>query len=139
MHSKNLFSKAFAGKLASVISFAAVLSACVSTPSLPPEDPRQAALIEKECAIYFAAEMQIQSSGAGVPAGMSEGCPESARAVAANIAAIEPPHQFTSGYAEILYKRMIARGMPKDLALQVSKSEAFRALVDANDAVYGKK
>jgi hypothetical protein len=130
--------QAAVAKLASTLALLGTLSACVSTPALPPEDPRQAALIEQECAIYFAAETQIQSTGGGVPAGMSEGCPETAKARTANIAAIEPPYQFTTSYAEILYKRMIARGMPKDVALQVSKSEAFRTLVEANDAVYGK-
>ncbi|MDZ7824289.1 MAG: hypothetical protein U5K75_09820 [Ahrensia sp.] len=113
---------------------ALILGGCTST--LPPDDPRQAELIASECGLYFAAESQLIAAGRTEGRNMSEGCPESARAAVVDISAIEPPHQFTSSYAETLYRRMIARGMPKDIALQVSKSAAFKNVVDLRDTIY---
>lgn len=116
---------------------ALALSACVPT-TLPPEDPRRAELIAQECAIYFAAERQLASEGRALRRAASEGCPPEAAARRADIATrITPPIPGTE-FSEILYRRMIARGVPNDLALQISGSPAFWDLVVYNKEVYGR-
>ena len=98
-----------------------LLGACVSGPTV--KDPAAVnSLVAQECAIYIAAEQQM-----GTPnSNLSAGCP--AGIAPANITATGTPGMATQ-FSEILFQRMIARGMPSALATQVSTSPAFKELV----------
>lgn len=109
-----------------------LLVACQSSLQVSDDDPRKKALIERECAIYFAIENQLQTTRSNI----SEGCPDSARALQVDISPIEPPKVIESRFGELIYRRMIARGVSQAQATEVSKSEAFYQLVQESDALY---
>ena len=107
-----------------VLAASILLSGCVSGPVVT--DPQaQQGLVTRECAIYVAAERRLQAEGRPVT-GLSEGCP--AGIAPGNIQPTGVAGQATA-FSEILFRRMIARGMPSDLAGEISTSQAFRDLV----------
>ncbi len=123
-----------------VIAAVGLLAACEQTPAitadpaLPLDDPRQAGLIISECAIYFAAAAQLERDGRSANGNMTSNCPDEARARPADINAMVSVPPITPGYPETLYQRMIARGMPVDVADDVAKSRAFWNLVAERDS-----
>lgn len=124
----------------SLAAFWGLLAACDQTapiggdPDLPLDDPHQAGLVMRECAIYFAAAQRLAGEGRSADGNMTAGCPEEARARPADINAMVSVPPVTPGYPETLYQRMIARGMPVDVADDVAKSRAFWNLVAARDS-----
>ncbi|MFA8443211.1 hypothetical protein [Yoonia sp.] len=118
-----------------------LLAACDQTapiapqPDLPADDPRQAQLLEAECTIYFAAVTKLEADGRDVNGNPTRGCPAEAAGVAADINAMVSVPPVTPGYPQTLYDRMIARGIPSDVADDISKSKAFWDLVAKRDSL----
>ena len=118
-----------------------LLAACDQTaaiapqPDLPADDPRQAQLLEAECTIYFAAVAKLQADGRGVSGNPTRGCPPEAAGISADINAMVSVPPVTPGYPQTLYDRMIARGIPTDVADDISKSKAFWDLVAKRDSL----
>ena len=118
-----------------------LLAACDQTapiapqPDLPADDPRQAQLLEAECTIYFAAVTKLEADGRDVNGNPTRGCPPEAAGVAADINAMVSVPPVTPGYPQTLYDRMIARGIPSDVADDISKSKAFWDLVAKRDSL----
>jgi hypothetical protein len=110
--------------LASLL-LAATTAACVSTGGIVTDPQDQQALVVQECAIYVAAEQRLAAEGRPV-AGLTDGCP--AGAAPGDIAATGVAGSATP-FSEILFRRMIARGVPNDLANEISTSAAFKNLV----------
>lgn len=116
------------------------LAACDQTtaiqaePDLPLDDPRQAALVLSECAIYFAALQQLESEGRSANGNPTRDCPDAARGRSADINPRVAVPPVSEGYPTTLYSRMIARGIPTDLADDISKSQAFWNLVAQRDS-----
>lgn len=106
-------------------------------PNLPLDDPRQEALIISECAIYFAAVQKLESEGRSASGSLTRSCPDQARGRAADINPRVSVPPVSPGYPETLYQRMIARGMPQNLADEISKSQAFWNLVAQRDSALG--
>ena len=118
--------------------FFVALTACqTGTEALNVDDVRKDELIAAECSIYFAVEAKLAREFRQANGNMSEGCSPDAAKTVADIDPRDPPRESDSRYATILYQRMIARGMPKDVADTVRKSNAFFNLVTRNDEVYG--
>lgn len=107
-----------------------LLGACVGGPVVT-DSAAQQTLVVKECAIYLAAEQQLDAEGRGMGGSLSAGCPDGV--TPGNISATGVAGQAT-GFSDILFRRMIARGMPQDLAVQVATSPAFKDLVDFHAA-----
>ena len=63
--------------------------------------------------------------------------PEAARARAVEINRRVSVPPVSPGYPETLYLRMIARGIPQDLADDIAKSQAFWNLVAQRDSAVG--
>jgi hypothetical protein len=103
-------------------------------PDLPLDDPRQTALVLSECAIYFAAVQQLESDGRSANGNPTRDCPDAARGRAADINPRVSVPPVSPGYPETLYNRMIARGIPVDLADDIAKSQAFWNLVAQRDS-----
>ncbi|OUD09333.1 hypothetical protein BVC71_11605 [Marivivens niveibacter] len=115
-----------------VIAAAIGLAACMG-PTLPADDPRQIALVKGECEIYFAAERQLGQAGTS----LTQGCDPSYASSTADIAGTYGyPENGGTAYSETLYRRMIARGMPNEMAMQISKSKAFWDLVALQTQIY---
>ena len=118
-----------------------LLAACDQTapiapqPDLPADDPRQAQLLEAECTIYFAAVTKLEADGRDVNGNPTRGCPPEAAGIAADINAMVSVPPVTPGYPQTLYDRMIARGIPSDVADDISKSKAFWDLVAKRDSL----
>jgi len=118
-----------------------LLAACDQTapiapqPDLPADDPRQAQLLEAECTIYFAAVTKLEADGRDLNGNPTRGCPPEAAGVAADINAMVSVPPVTPGYPQTLYDRMIARGIPSDVADDISKSKAFWDLVAKRDSL----
>lgn len=116
------------------------LTACDQTPAiqaqpdLPLDDPRQDALVISECAIYFAALQQLESEGRSASGNPTRDCPDVARGQAADINPRVAVPPISEGYPTTLYNRMIARGLPVDLADDIAKSQAFWNLVAQRDS-----
>ncbi|PJI91776.1 hypothetical protein BC777_0616 [Yoonia maricola] len=104
-------------------------------PDLPADDPRQAQLLSAECTIYFAAVTKLEAEGREVSGDPTRGCPPEAAGVAADINAMVSVPPVTAGYPQTLYDRMIARGIPVDVADDISKSKAFWDLVARRDSL----
>lgn len=118
-----------------------LLAACDQTapiapqPDLPSDDPRQAELLSSECTIYFAAVARLEADGRDVSGNPTRGCPPEAAGVSADINAMVSVPPVTQGYPQTLYDRMIARGIPTDVADDISKSRAFWNLVAKRDSL----
>ena len=115
------------------------LSSCQSaspTAIFEPEDQTKAALVESECAIYFAVLTKLANEDRQANGNIAEGCPSAAIDIVADIEPRNQSRQIESRYGTILYQRMIARGMPKDIADEVAKSNAFFDIVQDTDTVY---
>lgn len=109
-----------------------VLSGCFANETVT--DPAaKSALVVQECGIYLAAEQRLSAEGRPV-AGLSDGCPPGA--AVGNIAPTGVAGSATP-FSEILFRRMIARGMPQDLAVEISTSIAFKDLVSFQAANIG--
>lgn len=119
----------------------ALLAACAQTapippqPDLPADDPRQAELLFSECTIYFAAVTRLTTDGRPVSGDPTRGCPPEAAAIAVDINPMVSVPSVTPGYPQTLYDRMIARGIPTDLADGISKSKAFWDMVAKRDSL----
>jgi len=101
-----------------------------------PESKTKTALIAAECDIYHAIELRLASENRNANGDITDGCPAVSGEISADIAPHNPPRQIDSKYAGTLYQRMIARGVPKDIADDVRKSNAFFDLVQDTDTVY---
>ena len=110
-------------------------SAVAPQPDLPADDPGQAVLIEAECAIYFAAVAQLEAEGRAVQGNPTRGCPAEAAGRAADINPMVSVPPVMPGYPQTLYQRILARGIPADLADDISKSKAFWDLVARRDSL----
>lgn len=110
----------------SVLGVVGLFAGCIESGPVVSDPAAIQSLVAQECAIYVAAEQQLAAEGRGVNGALSTGCPTGT--VAGNITATGAAGQAT-GFSEILFRRMIARGMPNDLAVQVSTSPAFKNLV----------
>lgn len=119
----------------------ALLAACEQTapiapqPDLPADDPRQAQLLAAECTIYFAAVTKLEAEGREVSGNPTRGCPPEAAGVSADINAMVSVPSVTPGYPQTLYDRIIARGIPTDMADEISKSKAFWDMVARRDSL----
>lgn len=118
-----------------------LLAACEQTapiapqPDLPPDDPRQAALLSSECTIYFAAVARMEADGTPVSGNPTRGCPPEAAGVSADINAMISVPSVTGGYPQTLYDRMLSRGIPVEVADDISRSKAFWDLVAKRDSL----
>ena len=118
-----------------------LLAACEQTapiapqPDLPADDPRQAQLLSAECTIYFAAVTKLEADGREVSGNPTRGCPPEAAGVSADINAMVSVPSVTPGYPQTLYDRIVARGIPTDVADEISKSKAFWDLVAKRDSL----
>lgn len=118
-----------------------LLAACDQTaaiapqPDLPADDPRQAELLAGECTIYFAAVTRMEADGREVSGNPTRGCPPEAAGVSADINAMISVPPVTPGYPQTLYDRMVARGIPVDVADDIAKSKAFWDLVAKRDSL----
>lgn len=118
-----------------------LLAACDQTaaippqPDLPADDPRQAQLLAAECTIYFAAQLKLEADGRALSGNPTRGCPPEAASIPADINAMVSVPPVTPGYPQTLYDRMIARGIPADVADEISKSKAFWDLVAKRDSL----
>ncbi len=128
---------------ARVFSAAAVLffAACAQTapiapqPDLPADDPRQAVLLDAECAIYFAAVAQSEASGVALSGNPTRGCPEGSADFIVDINPMVSFPPLMSGYPQTLYQRMLDRGIPTAVADDIAKSKAFWDLVARRDSL----
>lgn len=117
-----------------------LLAACDQTPAieaqpeLPLDDPRQAQLVLSECAIYFAAVQKLEGDGRSANGNPTRNCPDAARGRAADINPRVSVPPVSDGYPTTLYNRMIARGIPTDLADEIADSQAFWNLVAERDS-----
>lgn len=114
-----------------------MLSACMSgLPSLPraASEPSAQDRIVAECALLSLAEGQMSAPHAG----LREGCPGVAardtRALRAQTAALRratsadlPDGVAPNSRAELIFRRMITRGVPVALARQLSATAEFQA------------
>jgi hypothetical protein len=118
-----------------------LLAACDQTPAiapqpdLPADDPRQAQLIAAECAIYFAAVTKLEAQGTDVSGNPTRGCPPEAAAVSQDINPMVSFPPMMSGYPQILYQRIVARGIPVATADEIAQSKAFWDLVAKRDSL----
>lgn len=106
-------------------------------PALPTGDPRQERLVFNECAIYFAAVAKLRADGRSPNGDPTRGCPADAASRAADINPMVSVPSVSPGFPQELYGRMIARGVPTDLADDISKSKAFWDLVAQRDSAVG--
>jgi hypothetical protein len=104
-------------------------------PSLPTGDPRQERLVFNECAIYFAAVQTLRADGRRPSGNPTRGCPAKAAARPADINPMVSVPPVSPGFPQELYSRMIARGVPSDLADDIARSKAFWDLVALRDSV----
>jgi len=104
-------------------------------PDLPADDPRQAVLLEAECAIYFAAVQQVEASGGELSGDPTRGCPPEAAAISMDINPMVSFPPLMSGYPQTLYQRMLSRGIPADAADEIAQSKAFWDLVARRDSL----
>lgn len=117
------------------------LAACDQTPAIAPQpdmpadDPAQAVLLEAECAIYFAAVAKLKSDDRAVQGNPTRGCPPEAVARSADINPMVSVPPVMPGYPQTLYQRILARGIPADLADEIAKSKAFWDLVARRDSL----
>lgn len=111
--------------------------AITADPNLPLDDPAQETLVISECAIYFAAVQKLESEGRSANGNPTRDCPDVARGRAADINPRVSVPPVSPGYPETLYQRMIARGIPQDLADDIAKSQAFWNLVAQRDSAVG--
>jgi hypothetical protein len=117
------------------------LAACDQTtavapqPDLPVDNPGQAVLIKAECAIYFAAVAQLEAEGRAVQGNPTRGCPAEAAAAAADINPMVSVPPVMPGYPQAVYQRILARGIPVDMADDIAKSKAFWDLVARRDSL----
>ncbi|WP_124111011.1 hypothetical protein [Palleronia sp. THAF1] len=110
-------------KILAIIATIFVVPGCQTSVVSNPQAVQS--LAEQECAIYVAAEKRLAAEGRPAD-GLSTGC--AAATSPADIAPTGVAGQSTS-FSEILFRRMIARGMPQDLAAEISTSPAFKELV----------
>lgn len=108
-----------------------------ATEALDVDDVRKTRLVESECAVYFTVRKQLLTQNRAAPASMTEGCPPATADIAADITPQESPPEIESRFGRIIFQRMVARGMPRDVAEDVSLSPAFYDLVTQSDALYG--
>ncbi|MFN3663965.1 hypothetical protein [Yoonia sp.] len=106
-------------------------------PALPSGDPRQERLVFNECAIYFAAVAKLRADGRSPNGDPTRGCPADAVSRAADINPMVSVPSVSPGFPQELYGRMIARGVPTDLANDISRSKAFWDLVAQRDSAVG--
>lgn len=121
-----------------------LLAACASAPAaipvdpaLPTGDPRQERLVFNECAIYFAAVTKLRAEGVTPNPDPTRGCPAEAVSRPADINPMVSVPAVSAGFPQELYARMIARGVPVDLAGEISRSKAFWDLVAQRDSAVG--
>ncbi|WP_341366139.1 hypothetical protein [Yoonia sp. BS5-3] len=127
----------FLGATLTLFAACAQTPAIAPQPELPLDDPRQQALVISECAIYFAAVQQLESEGRSANGNPTRDCPDEARGRAADINPRVSVPPVSEGYPQTLYNRMIARGIPTDLADDIAKSQAFWNLVAQRDSALG--
>lgn len=119
----------------------AFLAACAPTAAIISEpDPAlnaeaRAELLSGECAIYYAATAQLEAQGRAAGGNTTRGCPTEAAAIPADINPMVSVPPVIPGYPETLYQRMIARGIPRDMADDIAKSKAFWDLVAKRDSL----
>ncbi len=107
-----------------------------STAAEPPAPRRSGApagvseLVARECAVYFAIEDQLEAEGRPASGKIYEGCPPGT-SIGASIEPISPAPDSTSATARTFYRKLLARGTPRDIADQVVKSRAFQDWVNA--------
>lgn len=117
------------------------LAACDQTAQIPPQpeipadDPRQAELLDAECAIYFAAVAKLAADGRAANGNPTRGCPQDAASQAVDINPMVSVPPLMAGYPQALYQRILARGIPNDLADDIAKSKAFWDLVARRDSL----
>lgn len=132
---------AFVPSIKPAILALGLLAACAPTSSIPPQpdlpsdDPRQAQLLAGECTIYFAVMARLEAEGRTGSGDPTRGCPPEAASIPADINAMVSVPPVTPGYPQTLYDRMIARGIPADVADDVAKSKAFWDQVAKRDSL----
>lgn len=120
------------GLLAGCVGQGALVS---GVPALPTGDPRQERLVFNECAIYFAAVETLRADGRKPTGNPTRGCPAEAAARATDINPMVSVPSVSPGFPQELYGRMIARGVPSDLADDIARSKAFWDLVAFRDSL----
>lgn len=112
------------------------LSACLpTTETISADDPRQMRVVQAECDLYYAIAADVARSGIALRRNPTEGCP----APSASLPTLAPLAQLPTAqdkYPETLYRRMIARGVPSEVAVRASKSAAFWNAVAVRNEVY---
>lgn len=106
-------------------------------PALPTDDPRQERLVFNECAIYFAAVEKLRAEGRSANGDPTRGCPAEAAARPTDLNPMISVPSVSPGFPQELYGRMIARGIPTDLADEIAQSKAFWDLVAFRDSAIG--
>ena len=78
---------------------------------------------------------KLEADGREVSGNPTRGCPPEAAGVSADINAMVSVPSVTPGYPQTLYDRIVARGIPTDVADEISKSKAFWDLVAKRDSL----
>jgi len=118
-----------------------LIAGCAAAPpageesGLAPDDPGQAELTLRECAIYFSAAAVLEAEDRAAPARLTRGCPPEAEAAEVDVSPMVSPPPMMSGYPTALRSRLSARGVPDDLADEISRSKAFWDLVARRDSL----
>lgn len=118
-----------------------LLAACTfgRTPEPPPPPPEPTAeeRVAAECRLYDIAAQEMTTLEIAVPAGLREGCPgetvRDTRPLAEQTAALRiasgaglPPGVPAGDRAEVVFRRMITRGVPVEIAYLLAQEPAFR-------------
>ncbi|WP_417587710.1 hypothetical protein [Pararhodobacter oceanensis] len=113
-----------------------LLAACATGQPLRAPAPQDR--IAAECALLAQAAAQMEAAGQPAHDGLTEGCPgttatdsrplsQQSAATRAAVAAALPAGVEAGSRAELLFRRMITRGVPLSVASALTSSEAFAA------------
>ncbi len=122
---------------AALIGIAALgLSGCMegAGPAKSVPEAQVNALVAEECALYVAAARDMNARGQAVRSSMLEGC--EAGIVSADLSTTVT-RQAVTRFPELIYRRMLARGVSSETALKISKTKAYWDLADTYAATYG--
>lgn len=85
--------------------------------------------------MYFAVNKEMVVRGLPELQSLVSGCNNTDLVV--DISPMNPPPQITSRFGVQVFERMLARGMPLDIANEIRNSRAFLDVVESSDAFYG--
>lgn len=123
-----------------ILIFPLLLAACVSAGPRPEAEPTQAQRLDAECALLTRAVEMMAAAGTPAAPGLREGCPDErgidSRPLTRQTASLReanatplPPGLMPDSRAEVVFRRMITRGVPVSLAIHLTSDPIFAAAV----------